>query len=90
MQEFINFIEDSIDVEEQVDPEKDNVIHTFYRDHNTLHKMNENFRLLEYKRKKYLEKKRSQSRSPRKEKDSSDISAPANKNFLSSIYGGVA
>ena len=54
MQEFIEFIEEVVDVDDQIDVEKDNVVHTFYRDHNTLNKMNENFRLLEYKRKKYI------------------------------------
>ena len=54
MQEFIEFIEEVVDVDDQIDVDKDNVVHTFYRDHNTLNKMNENFRLLEYKRKKYI------------------------------------
>ena len=54
MQEFIDFIEEVVDVDDQIDPEKDHVIHSFYRKHNTLQKMNENFRLLEYKRKKYI------------------------------------
>ena len=54
MKEFIEFIEESLDIDDQIDPEKDNVIHAFYREHNTLQKTNENFRLLEYKRKKYL------------------------------------
>ena len=41
------------------------MIHAFYREHNTLQKMNENFRLLEYKRKKYIQKKQAQgSKSP--------------------------
>lgn len=60
MQEFIDFIEEYLNVEDQIDPEQDNVIHAFYRKHNTLQKTNENFRLLEYKRKKYLEKKKQQ------------------------------
>ena len=54
MKEFIEFIEEYIDVDEQIDPNQDNIIHTFYREHNTLQKMHENFRLLEYKRKKYI------------------------------------
>ena len=64
MQEFIDFIEEAVDVEDQIDPEQDHVIHSFYRQHNTLQKMHENFRLLEYKRKKYiLQKKDERSRS---------------------------
>jgi len=66
MQEFIEFIEEYVHVEEQVDVNNDNVIHTFYRKHNTLQKTNENFRLLEYKRKKYIEKKRNASNSKSK------------------------
>ena len=57
MKEFINFIEEYVEVKDQIDPEQDNIIHAFYREHNTLQKMSENFRLLEYKRKKYLEKR---------------------------------
>ena len=55
MKEFSDFIEEIVDVDDQIDPEADNVIHAFYRNHNTLHRTNENFRLLEYKRKKYVE-----------------------------------
>ena len=55
MKEFSDFIEEVVDVDDQVDPDQNNIIHAFYREHNTLHKMNENFRLLEYKRKKYVE-----------------------------------
>ena len=54
MQEFVDFIEEVIDVEDQIDVDKDHVIHAFYRKHNSLQKINENFRLLEYKRKKYI------------------------------------
>ena len=54
----MEFIEESLDVDDQINPDSENVIHAFYREHNTLHKMNENFRLLEYKRKKYLEKQK--------------------------------
>ena len=56
MKEFIEFIEEYVNVEDQIDVDGDNVIHAFYREHNTLQKTHENFRLLEYKRKKYLEK----------------------------------
>ena len=53
--------------------------------------MNENFRLLEYKRKKYIEKKRersqSQSKSPPKGKD---VMTDPQRNFLTSLYGGPA
>ena len=45
MQEFIDFIEDTLEVTDQVDVNKDHVIDSFYREHNTLNKMNENFRL---------------------------------------------
>lgn len=82
----MDFIEESLDVNDQIDVDKDNVIHAFYRDHNTLHKMNENFRLLEYKRKKYIEKSKSNSKSPPKRRLSAERSTQ--KNFLSSIYGG--
>ena len=58
MQEFIDFIEEVVAYEEQIDTDQDNVIHAFYKEHNTLNKMNENFRLLEYKRKKYIEKRK--------------------------------
>jgi len=58
MKEFIDFIEESLDVDDQIDVENDNVIHSFYREHNTLQKMNENFRLLEYKRKKYIQNRK--------------------------------
>mgnify|MGYP006975444287 CR=1 FL=1 len=54
MQEFIEFIEETVDVDDQIDTDQDHVIHAFYREHNTLQKMNENFRLLEDKRKKYI------------------------------------
>lgn len=57
MREFIDFIEDKLEVEDQVDVTKENVIDTFYKKNNTVNKMNENFRLLEFKRKKYLERK---------------------------------
>lgn len=57
MKEFIDFIEDKLEVEDQVDVTKENVIDTFYKKNNTVNKMNENFRLLEFKRKKYLERK---------------------------------
>jgi len=60
MKEFTDFVEGSLDVEEQVNPDSNNIIHAFYKKHNTLHKTNENFRLLEYKRKKYLEKRKAQ------------------------------
>ena len=86
MQEFIAFIEEVVDVDDQIDVEKDNVVHTFYREHNTLNKMNENFRLLEYKRKKYLEsKKNSKSRSP--SRPITTLVPSTQKNFLTSIYG---
>ena len=58
MQEFIDFIEEVVAYEDQIDTDQDNVIHAFYKEHNTLNKMNENFRLLEYKRKKYIEKRK--------------------------------
>ena len=65
MQEFVEFIEEYVNVDDQVDVTQDNVIHAFYREHNTLNKMNENFRLLEYKRKKYLESKKNSKSPPR-------------------------
>ena len=61
MQEFIEFVEEVVDVDDQIDTSKDDVIHAFYREHNTLNKMHENFRLLEYKRKQYIKKKKSNS-----------------------------
>ena len=61
MQEFIAFIEETVDIDDQIDTNKDDVIHAFYREHNTLNKMNENFRLLEYKRKQYIKKQKSNS-----------------------------
>ena len=45
MQEFVDFIEDTLEVTDQIDVNKDHVIDAFYREHNTLNKMNENFRL---------------------------------------------
>ena len=87
MQEFIEFIEEVVDVEDQIDVSKDHVIHTFYREHNTLQKMNENFRLLEYKRKKYLQAKKN-SNSPPKSGITSTLTNPQ-KNFLTSIYGSM-
>ena len=93
MQEFIDFIEEVVDVKDQTDPNADNIIHAFYRDHNTLNKMNENFRLLEYKRKKYVEKQKN-SRSPPKNRTAL-AGKRANggievhqKNFLTTLYGG--
>lgn len=52
--------------------------------------MNENFRLLEYKRKKYIEKKRaSASKSPPKDRSAERVSVVpgAQRNFLTSLYG---
>ena len=63
MKEFIDFIEDKLEVEDQVDVTKENVIDTFYKKNNTMNKMNENFRLLEFKRKMYIERKQRQNRS---------------------------
>ena len=36
MQEFIDFIEEAVDIDDQIDLENDHVIHSFYREHNTL------------------------------------------------------
>ena len=95
MKEFIDFVEDYIEVEDQIDPEQDNVIHAFYRKHNTLQKTNENFRLLEYKRKKYIEKKKN---SPARQKkaqsptlsveqhETNNATPPPQRNFLTSLY----
>ena len=48
MREFIDFIEDSLEVTDQIDVNQPNVIDAFYKEHNTLNKMNENFRLRKY------------------------------------------
>ena len=45
---FIKFIEGDIDIETQVDVEGDNVLHSFYKNHNTVNKMYDNFRLCKY------------------------------------------
>lgn len=67
MKEFTDFIEEVVEVEDQTDPDNNNIIHAFYRNHNTLNKMNENFRLLEYKRKQYIkQQKERKSQSPPK------------------------
>ena len=42
---FINFIENDLQIEEQIDPDDKNVINTFYKNHNTVNKMYDNFRL---------------------------------------------
>ena len=74
------------------------MIHAFYREHNTLQKMKENFRLLEYKRKKYIQNKQtSGSKSPPRAPNSASPPrnntivqpglTPPQKNFLTSIYG---
>ena len=82
MKEFIEFIEEYISVEDQVDPDQDHIIHAFYREHNTLNKTNENFRLLEYKRKKYLEaKKKKRSESPPKTRIVTEMTPP-NRDYL--------
>jgi len=88
MQEFIDFIEEYINLEDQIDPEQDNVIHAFYRKHNTLQKTNENFRLLEYKRKKYLEqRKQRNSESPEiRAVGSANITPPRQRNFLTALH----
>ena len=49
--------------------------------------MNENFRLLEYKRKKYFQAKKN-SNSPPKSGITSTLTNPQ-KNFLTSIYGSM-
>lgn len=89
MQEFVDFIEDTLEVTDQVDVNKDHVIDAFYREHNTLNKMNENFRLLEYKRKVYLKRKRekgnSQSPSPEHNKISRDDIPSPNKFFKTNL-----
>ena len=45
MQEFINFIENDLEIENQVNIESDTVLATFYKNHNTVNKMYDNFRL---------------------------------------------
>ena len=78
-------------------PEQDNVIHAFYRKHNTLQKTNENFRLLEFKRKKYIEKKKNSPPRQRKanspsptlsvEQHEANNGTPLpQRNFLTSLY----
>ena len=47
--EFIKFIENDFDIEDQVDPHSGDVISAFYKNHNTLNKMNDNFRLCKLK-----------------------------------------
>ena len=47
--EFIKFIENDFDIEDQVDPNSGDVISAFYKNHNTLNKMNDNFRLCKLK-----------------------------------------
>jgi len=77
-----------------VDPNSGDVISAFYKHHNTLNKMNDNFRLFEYKRKQYMQKK-DKSASPKRHNiiNASDIgndyshpSSP-NKNFLTKLPG---
>ena len=43
--EFINFIENDLEVENQVNVKSENVLKTFYKNHNTVNKMYDNFRL---------------------------------------------
>lgn len=70
MKEFTDFIEEAVTVEDQVDVSQDHIIHAFYREHNSLNKMHENLRLLEYKRKVYAEKrKQKNSNSPEREQN---------------------
>lgn len=68
MRDFIAFIEETVTLEDQVDVEKDHIIHAFYREHNSLNKMHDNLRLMEYKRKVYAEKKKQKSNSPERER----------------------
>lgn len=42
---FIKFIEDDLDIETQVNVDGENVVSTFYKHHNTMNKMMDNFRL---------------------------------------------
>ena len=46
--EFIDFIEGDFDIEDQVDPNSENVISTFYKKHNSMNKMNDNMRLCKF------------------------------------------
>ena len=46
--DFINFIENDLQIEEQIDPSDKNVINTFYKNHNTVNKMYDNFRLCKF------------------------------------------
>ena len=45
---FIKFIENDLNIEEQLDPRNKNVLSTFYKNHNTVNKMYDNFRLCKY------------------------------------------
>ena len=45
---FIKFIENDLNIEEQLDPRNENVINAFYKNHNTVNKMYDNFRLCKY------------------------------------------
>ena len=56
--EFRKFIEEDLDIEDQLNVDDDNVINAFYKNHNTVNKMYDNFRLFEYKRQKYVQKKK--------------------------------
>ena len=48
MQEFIDFIENDLEIENQVNIESDTILTTFYKNHNTVNKMYDNFRLCKY------------------------------------------
>ena len=45
---FIKFIENDLNIEEQLDPRNKNVLSTFYKNHNTVNKMYDNFRLCKF------------------------------------------
>jgi len=58
IKEFRKFIEEDLDIEDQLNVDDDNVIGAFYKNHNTVNKMYDNFRLFEYKRLKYVQRKK--------------------------------
>ena len=43
--EFIHFIENDLEIENQINVKSDDVLKTFYKNHNTVNKMYDNFRL---------------------------------------------
>lgn len=48
MKSLIKFIENDLSIEDQVNVDGDSVLDTFYKNHNTVNKMYDNFRLCKF------------------------------------------